>query len=264
MVKPLTADILTVHFGHSGWTELLVESVRQCVVHERICVRTIHVVDNSRDGWICGRFQNTADLQFHQFPVDEDQMRHYFHDHPASLARGLVESDADILVVLDCDAHIIDSNFLRYLADKLCDEGFDAITAPDVRYPDTALSHPCFLALSRVARQYTLPFDSRVLGSDRDVGRLIRRFLVDRGLRVYVPERKRPFAGCWGEIFDGQVYHHGSATFRDSKEPEVSRQVDRYAWIFERAVLKYRRLQLTSLEKWYVRIHSRVMRLLTR
>jgi hypothetical protein len=262
MVKQLTADILTVHFGHSGWTERLVESVRQCAVHERLRVRTIHIVDNSRDGWICERFQSTSDLVFHEFPMNEDQMKYYFHDHPGSLARGVAESDADILIILDCDAHIIDEKFLTYVANKIVEEGYDAITAPDTRYPEAALSHPCFLVLSRAARQYTLPFDSRVLGSDRDVGRLIRQFLLDKGLRVYVPVRKRPFDGCWGEIFDDQVYHHGSATFRDSKEAEVSKQVDRYAWIFERAILKYRRLHLSGFEKWYLRIHSRLIRLL--
>jgi hypothetical protein len=261
-MKTYTIDFLTVHFGRSRWTELLVESIRNCAADSRISLGTIHIVDNSRDGWITDRFRNTSDLLFHEFPVNEDQMKHYFHDHPGSLARGVGESGADILVILDCDAHIIDEKFLTYVANKFVGEGYDAITAPDTRYPDAALSHPCFLALAKAARQYTLPFDSRDLDSDRDVGRLIRKFLVDKGLRVYVPERKRPFDGCWGEIFDDQVYHHGSATFRDSKEPEVSKQVDRYAWIFERAVLKYRRLQLSGFEKWYLRIHSRLIRLI--
>lgn len=254
-------DVLTVHFGRSGWTERLVESLRNCVPDDRISLATIHIVDNSRDGWILKRFVDTSGLQFHEFPVDEDQMQHYFHDHPGSLARGMAESNADILVILDCDAHLISDNFLSYVANKLIDEGYHAITAPDERYPDAELCHPCFLVLSKAARKHNLPFDSRDLGSDRDVGRLIRQFLSEKGLRVYVPERRRPFDGCWGEIFDDQVYHHGSATFRDSSEPLLAKQVDRLAWMFERAVLKYHRLHLTSVEKWYLRVYSRLVRL---
>jgi len=255
-----TVDILTVHFGRAGWTRKLVESCLCCLNDTDVELGIIHIVDNSRDGWICKELESLSCVQFHEFPVDASHMDYYKHDHGASLARACTLSDADILVILDCDAHLLQDGFLQYLAKTIVVEGHAAIAAPDARHPDSNLTHPCFLALSKAARANPLPFDSRLVSSEYyDVGRLIGKTLLDRGLSVHFPKRVRAFDGHWGEVFDGQVYHHGSGTFSHSKASEILKQVDKCAWMFERAVLQKKRLHLTPLEKWHLRFQTRLL-----
>lgn len=255
----LTVDFLTVHFGHNGWTKFLVDSLLNCAGDEQIEVGFIHIVDNSRDGWICGQLAKDNRIVFHTFPEDLEQINHYKHDHAASLERAIQLSHADVLVILDCDAHLMRRDFLQYIKEKFVDEGCSAISAPDARYPEAEMTHPCFLALHKAARESGLPFDSRSASREYfDVGRLIGRTLKERGLKVHMAERVRAFDGCWGEIFDSHVYHHGSGTFSQSKASEILKQVDKCAWMFERAVLQKKRLHLTPLEKWHLRFQTRL------
>lgn len=258
---PYSVDFLTVHFGRGQWTSLLVQSIRRLEANAEIEIRRLHVVDNSRDGWINGNLIPGPDLVFHSFPVDQDQLAVYHHDHPAGLTRGLEQSDADILVIMDCDAHILRPDFLHYVAEKMLIEKYDAIAAPDLRFGDIGLSHPCFLVLSRDARRIPLPFDSSKVRSEYDVGRLIRKFLTARGLSVYVPRTERAFDGVWGDVFDGQVYHHGGGTFVDSTDAVIQEFVHEYDKLFADCVLRHHRFKLSVYEKWKLRLHSRLVKL---
>jgi hypothetical protein len=255
-------DFLTVHFGSGGWTRKLAASIAQLRTHSMLVRGRFIVIDNSRDGSIFDLLEEFDWVQPVTYSIDLPNMECYGHDHPSSLKRGLNESSADILVVLDCDAHIVSQGFLAYLHEKFNIDGVDAITASDPRFESERLSHPCFFALNKVSRQFVLPIDPGFPGNKSQTARMTRLVLESHGCRVHVPNRRRAFDGVWGDFYDEQVYHHGAGTYSDSGDERMTTQAKlSQGEVFTKAVLNCGRYRLSLLEKVKIMIGNRLRKL---
>jgi hypothetical protein len=238
-------EIISVHFGLRAWTERLIKNcIEFCsIAGNRYNLKSIYIADNARCEGNKLFFESIGDVvHVVTFKRDEEQFSLYGHDHAASLEKLISLTTADIVIVLDNDAHPIDERWLVRIDELLLT--YDAITARDNRLSD--LSRPCFMVFLRKCLHPPLSFDT-LRQDGLDVGRTIRRQLLDRGLNVHVPQVRRAFNGIYGEYFDGIVYHHGKASFAFS--PKHVHMADPYNDFFARRVLFRRRYVRTLTDR---------------
>ena len=250
-------DIVTVHFGDIMWSERL---VRNCLrFHDRkrdpLSIRRLLIVDNERRDAARAALESLADIvRVMSFPTDPRHVRLYGHEHGSAVEQVLRFTEADVVLLLDNDAHPIVPGYLRTIDVLLA--ASDAIAAQDHRSPGS--SHPCYMAFRRDCFQPPLQFDTWE-ADHCDIGRSIRRQLEQRGRRVHVASETVPFDGRWGNVFDGIVYHHGSGSFPYSQRH--ANMVHPYAAFFADRVLRKRRYALTLADRLYLAVHSRWRRI---
>jgi hypothetical protein len=238
-------EIISVHFGLRAWTERLIKNcIEFCSVSgNRYNLKSIYIADNARCRGNKLFFESIGDVvHVVSFTRDEKQFSLYGHDHAASLEKLISLTTADIVIILDNDAHPIKERWLIRIDELL--STYDAVTARDNRLPD--LSHPSFMVFRRKCLHPPLSFDT-LRQDGLDVGRSIRRQLLQRGLNGYIPQVSSAFNGTYGQILDGIVYHHGSASFAFS--PKHVHMANPYNDFFAQRVLFRRRYSRTLMDR---------------
>jgi hypothetical protein len=255
-------SVCSVAFGQAGWTERQVEILSE--IHSRTpgFLREIIIVDNNRDGRLAAALTDNRLVRVIQIPRHEAQFAFYGHDHPAAIHAALREATGKSVLLLDADSHPVKSDFPDYVNRQLA--SFDAVLAHDVRSRE--MSHPCFMLFRSKEDVCNLDFDSGPTRSTPtlfvDVGRDVYQQLLAAGKTVRIADRSRSFGGVWGDLWDGQVYHHGSGTLRFSERHKD--QVHAYSHYFERQVLGKYRYSLSFADRLQLSIKSRAATMLNR
>lgn len=246
-------SVCSVAFGQAGWTERQIEILTEIHGRSPGFFREIILVDNNRDGRLAEVFSGHPLIKVVEIPRHEAQFAFYGHDHPAAIHAAIREATGTSLLLLDADSHPVRADFPDYVMEQI--ESFDAVLAHDVRSKEW--SHPCFMLFRSREVACNLDFDS---GSTPtrfvDVGRDVYNQLLRSGKKVRIATTTRAFAGVWGDVWDGHVYHHGSGTFRFSERHKD--QVNKFSYFFERQVLGKHRYSLSRLDRLYLSISARV------
>jgi hypothetical protein len=254
----MTTDlsVCSVAFGQAGWTERQVDLLCEISGRTPGFLREIIIVDNNRDGRLATAFADHSLVRVIQIPRDEAMFAFYGHDHPAAIHAAIREATGKSVLLLDADSHPVRPDFPDYVMKQIA--SFDAVLAHDVRSRE--LSHPCFMLFRSSDDARNLDFDSGPTRSTPtrfvDVGRDVYQQLLRAGKTVRIATTNRAFAGVWGDVWDGHVYHHGSGTFRFSERHKE--QVNKYSYFFERQVLGKHRYSLSGADRLYLSISSRM------
>ena len=242
----------SVAFGQAGWTERQVDILCEISGRTPGFLREIIIVDNNRDGRLATAFSDNSLVRVIQIPRNEAQFAFYGHDHPAAIHAAVREATGKSVLLLDADSHPVRPDFPDYVMKQIA--SFDAVLAHDVRSRE--LSHPCFMLFRSRDEVCDLDFDSGSTSTRFvDVGRDVYQQLLRSGKAVRIADRSRAFDGVWGDLWDGQVYHHGSGTLRFSERHQD--QVHKYSYFFERQVLGKHRYSLSFSDRLQLSITSR-------
>lgn len=206
--------LITCHFGDPFWITNTLNHVDE---YSDARLAQVIIIDQDRTSapWLSKlpRLSHVID-----FPVDEDQIEILGHDHPASLNRALrsIEIRTSHILILDSDCFPIGPGWLNELS--------NVTMASDPHY--RSLSHPCLMSFPAEARVF-VDFAQGIREIGIDTGRLVALQLAQSGFPVTFTHPTPAFRGYRGHFYlDGAVYHHGSASFSQSSDERVKRQVN--------------------------------------
>lgn len=203
-----TYTLVSCHFGDFFWIENLLSHIDE--FHDNR-IKEIIIVDQSRNSRIQIESHKLVDRVL-TFDYNYEHQKVIGHDHAASLDSALktVKFETSHVLILDSDCFPLHQGWLDGLN--------DVVLAADPK--SRGLSHPCFMVIPVKYLEF-VNFSQGLLELGIDCGRLVALQLIQRNVPVELWYPSVAFRGLRGYFYGKDLYHHGSASFVNSHDPRL-------------------------------------------
>jgi hypothetical protein len=241
--------VLTFHFGSSYWITKCLENLN---VHSDNRLREVVIVNQNRGAPPPELLMLPRVKSVLEFPVNESQVAALGHDHPSSIDRAIKELkfQTSHVIILDSDCFPISPDWLDLLPEV-------ALAADPAK---SGLTHPCFMVLP-VSYLHHLSFSEGIGDLGMDTGRLVGLQMSKVGLAFSMLTATKGFSGVKGVFYNSDsVFHFGSGSFANSKDPRLLRQVSSHLNRFFTKKVERGVYRLTLFEKFLFSIALGLLR----